>query len=183
MNNYIIQNHNENLDIFSLSHTFKIEHKILRSFLNSNNLTCKLKENTSHKKSFFPPEEALLFSPLSIIAHSIYLCEGWHTNKTDCLSFCNQDLQLIKIFCQCLISIYQYNTKIAVTLVYNPHDKNSIELIEDISKEFTSNIYLLYCNHDTTRKNPIIRVKIGGKNLSYLFIENAYKIIHGKSLL
>lgn len=173
--------HNENLDIYTSSQMYNIDHKIVRSFLHAHNLKCKIKTNTSRKRSFIEPTDDLLFSSLSIIAHNLYLCEGWHTNKTNKLYFCNQDIHVIKIFCQCLITTYQYKTKIAIFLVYNFNDINSKKIVNHMLEHFSnSNIYNLSHVNDTSRKNPIIRVQAGGKNLSYLFIENAYKIFHSE---
>lgn len=168
-----------NYDIYTYSKLHNIDHKIIRFFLHEYGLKCKTKTNTSRKKSFIAPNEEILFTPLSIIAHNLYLCEGWHTDKTNNLYFCNQDIHLIQIFCECLYKIYKYQTILPILLVYNFEDLNSKKIVNNILKKFSnSNVYKIYHINDSSRKNPIIRVQAGGKNLSYLFIENAYKILH-----
>lgn len=173
---------NIDLDIYTLSENLDINHKIIRSFLNENKLQCSLRKKTRSIDTYTSPSEEVLLSPLSIITHQIYLCEGWHTNKTDTLSFFNQDIHLIKIFCQCLIDVYNYKNIIPISFVYNKNDVNSNLMVDQLMKNFTNpNIYNIYFTHDSTRKNPIIKVKTGGKNLAFLFIENAYKILHSTS--
>lgn len=168
--------------VYTISDKLNIDHKIIRSFLKLNNLPLHSIKNTSNKKSFIEPNNDLLFSPLSILAHTIYLCEGWHTSKTNLLSFVNQDVQLIKTFCECLKTTYQYKTIISISLVYNHSDDKSIQKTQELLTHFQNKEnYVIYLVNDSTRKNPIIRINAGGKNLAYLFIENAYKILHSTS--
>lgn len=169
------------LDIYDISTHLNIDHKILRYFMKLNQLSHSVKFIEQKKTFYKEPTEDLLFSSLSILAHSIYLCEGWHTNKTNTLHFFNQDIQLIKVFCKCLLEVYSYQKVLPIILVYNYSDKKSKDLVQKIILEFqdSSKYKIQYCN-DSTRNNPIIRVKTGGINLSTLFIENAYKILHSK---
>ena len=149
--NSLIQN---DLDIYQISNKSNIEHKILRSFLNSFKLSCKFKHNTNYKKNFITPNDDNLFSPLSIIAHNLYLCEGWHTNKTNRLYFFNQDIKIIKIFCQCLTKIYNYSNIIPIFITYNKNDLQSINTVEHLKKEFNdNNVYKIYFINDSNRKN------------------------------
>lgn len=167
------------LDIYEISETLNINHKTLRCFLKENNIVHNIKLIKEHKLYYTVPLEEDLLSPLSILAHSIYLCEGWHTNKTNTLHFFNQDVQLIKIFCKCLKDIYHYKKAIPIIFVYNPNDVNSQNIVNQLILEFNdSNLYKIQYASDSSRKNPIIRVKTGGHNLAKIFIENAYKILH-----
>lgn len=175
---YLLDN---GLDIYEISKYLNIDHKTVRYFMKINNLNHSVKFIPQKRIFYTEPSEEFLFSSLSILAHSIYLCEGWHTNKTNTLHFFNQDIQLIKIFCKCLLEVYSYQKVIPIILVYNYSDKKSNDKVQKIILEFqdSSKYKIQYCN-DSTRNNPIIRVKTGGINLSKLFIENAYKILHSK---
>lgn len=168
-----------NYDIYELSDYFKIDHKKIRSLLILYEIKLPNNKYTHHLHSYIEPNNDELFSKSSIVSHSLYLCEGWHTEKTNHLSFANQNIELVKIFCNCIFNIYKYNKPILITIFYNFNDLESVQKAELYLKEFNdSTKYNVKICQDQNRKNPIIRTRIGGKNFARLFIENGYKILN-----
>lgn len=163
------------LSPYQISDELKCNHKTIRAYLKKYNIPMRTAQEYNYlaKKSHTSPSIKSLQSNLSIMGHIMYLCEGWHTNSTNMLSFCNQDISIIKIFIRCLNEIYHCKT-VNVSITYNKSDKLSVDKAEELSQFFDS-ISLI---NDSSRKNPIITVRSGGKNLSREFIANAYQILN-----
>ena len=170
-----------NLNLFEIAQKTACDYKIIRGYMNLFEIPIKEQKtlNLLFHKSYNEPNLASLLQSNSIIAHSIYLCEGWHTEKTNQLIFTNQNVNLIFKFTNCLFHIYDYNKPVFIEICYNfTCEKSLIQAIE-YKKYFENNkLYNVYMNNDSTRKNAILRVKAGGNNLSNLFIHNAYKILN-----
>lgn len=81
--------------------------------------------------------------------------------------------QIADVFVKCVEEVYAYRGKIAIEIAYNKSNKYEIV---DHYKTIYADRYVRESN-DPTRKNPIIRVKVGGKNLARAFIDNAYTIL------
>lgn len=143
-------------------------HKTIRKYLRLHSIPLRSASEYNYipRQSHELPTQELLNTPLSLVGHSIYLCEGWHTEKTNCLNFCNTDPILIQLFTKCLQNIYKVNK-----IRYSIHT-NSIDNISVLLEQFpTSKVYI-----ESDRVTPIIRIGCGGKTLARDFISNAYSI-------
>jgi hypothetical protein len=165
-------------NIYSVADFFHCDHKIIRSYLNKYEIEMKpYQYSKQFHKSFVEPSLTNLLSKNSVLAHTIYLSEGWHTDKTNELVLTNQNVNLIKIFSECLFQTYRYDKSISIVCYFNYNDVSVEELnqykilFSDMKK------YSFYQVNELTRKNIIFKAKAGGKNLANLFIDNAYKIL------
>jgi mannosyltransferase OCH1-like enzyme len=167
---------NERKNPYEIGNILGCNHKTVRAYLRKHNIQLRTAQEYNYlpKRTHTSPTTEQLNSKLSIMAHIMYICEGWHTEKTDMLNFVNQDTALIDIFIKCLEQIYNYKT-ITVEISFNNNDKSSLDKVR-IYEEIYSNRKTRRSN-DPTRKNPILRVKAGGKNLAREFIDNAYKLL------
>lgn len=166
-------------DIYQIANFLNIDHKLIRAYLENYNIKLNVTSYSKHNKSYIEPSRKLLLLPLSISAHTNYLCEGWHTEKTDQLKFYNQDEKLISSFIKCVHKIYQYDKSVIVNIIYNKDcekSKNKVFYYENYFQD--TNLYNIHYSSDPTRLNPIILAKGGGKNFAKLFIENAYEILN-----
>lgn len=171
---------NENKSIYEIANILNSEHKIIRSYFNYYNIPYQFykTDNDNFYKSYITPKEKSLLSKTSILAHSLYLCEGWHTQHTNYLSFVNTEIELVKIFVNCIHNIYQYNKPILLEIVYNFKCQESQIQCEKIINIFNdSQKYKFILHNDKDRKRTIIRTRCGGKNFARLFIDNAYYIL------
>lgn len=166
-NQYLIQKKNP----YEIGELLQLNHKTVRAYLRK----YKIPLRTSAEYNYInkathvnPTDMKLLMAPLSIAAHTAYLCEGWHTVKSNQLYFCNQDPALIDLIIKCLEEVYQ--TK-RIRMEVCAKDKN--EAIHFLSLYNNTRFQL-----DLSRKNPIIRVHSGGKNLVRDFVKNAYTILN-----
>ncbi|HNW88034.1 MAG TPA: helix-turn-helix domain-containing protein [Bacteroidales bacterium] len=151
-----------------IARKFKCNHKTIRSWLKKYNIAMRspAEYNYLARPTHISPTDLLLFSDISIAGHIAYLCEGWHTNKTTQLYFCNTDPILINLFCKMLFTIYSINH--IRYIIISP----TLELSTKFKTLYPSaKIYI-----EPLRKNPIIRIYAGGKTLAKEFINNAYKI-------
>lgn len=171
---------NQQLNPYEIAKQFKCNHKTVRSYLKKNGIQLRncSEYNSLARKTYTEPTLELLDTPLSLILHSIYKCEGTNLINTLTLCFCNQDVNLIKQFCFGMQKIYKYESTILFSIEYNFHCTNS-ELIVGHYKNLLSNFpnsAISYCNR-IERKNPIIRVRAGGKRLGELFLKNMNNIL------
>lgn len=176
-----LQNNISNHDtIYSLAEKIGYEHKLIRFYLEHYNINYKHLETVQilKNKSFSIPTIEDLFNKGSILAHNLYLCEGWHTKKTNTLFFTNRNEKLIEIFSECLFNTYHYDKPIMLEINLNNNCSFSLEQKKHYENFFSNNEkYNIFFTNSNERKNAIIRAKAGGKNLARLFIENAYKIL------
>lgn len=154
---------------YEIADILSMNHKTIRSYLKKYNIPLRTASeyNFLAKKNYINPSKESLSSPISIAAHTAYLCEGWHTKKTNYISFCNQDPNLINLIIKCLEKIY-FAKSISISILGKTH--NECEIFHKMY--ISSNVII-----DKNRKNPIIRVKCGGKMLARDFISNAYMIL------
>jgi hypothetical protein len=141
-------------------------------------ISVKSKEEYNYqcKTEYTSPTKEMLFEPISIAAHMVYLCEGWHTNNTTYLDFVNQDTQLIDIFLYCVKNTYLYSSMPRIAVVYDfKCEESSVKALEYVKIYENEPIKLLKFN-DKQRENPILRIRAGGKRMSKEFIDNSYLI-------
>jgi DNA-binding CsgD family transcriptional regulator len=163
---YILENKNP----YEIAEILDLNHKTVRSYLRKFDIKLRTASeyNFLAKKNYSLPSEEDLYSGLSIAAHTAYLCEGWHTSKTNYIYFCNQDPNLINIVSKCLKQLYKVSN-ISITICGNNKDSCLNFLNIYPGSKFSI---------DLNRKNPIIRIKSGGKMLARDFISNAYKLLN-----
>jgi hypothetical protein len=104
------------------------------------------------------------------MGHTAYLCEGWHTEKTNSLNFSNTDPLLIDLFLKCLRVVYSV-TQVTIVIIAK-HQEEAFCLLALYPN---SKVYL-----EESRKTPIVKIRAGGKKLASEFISNAYSIISFK---
>lgn len=159
----------EEMTPYEIGELFKVDHKTVRKYLRLYEIPLRSASEYNYlaKKTHESPLEEDLNSSLSIAAHTAYLCEGWHTEKTSILCFSNTDPLLIKLFVRCLTETYKVK-KITFFIC-----AKTLEEAQILLKLFpTSSITL-----DSERKTPIVRVRAGGKILAKEFISNAYSLL------
>lgn len=148
---------------------FGCDHKTIRKYLRLHQIPLRSASEYNYlcKKTHTTPTPEELHTPLSLKAHIAYLCEGWHTENTTGLNFCNTDPLLINLMVDCLQKIYRVTH---LTYVINANTEYEAKVL-----------LLLYPNAKTYieegRKTPIIRLKAGGKVLAREFISNAYALL------
>lgn len=169
---YIVQKMNP----YQIAEELGCNHKTVRSYLVRHDIPLRSSSEYNYlpRKSHSSPSLEALQSPLSVAAHTAYLCEGWHTDKTDYLSFCNQDPALIRLFIRSLREVYRYTSTIRVVISHNGSEESTpkVSAYRDLFKEEK-----VFLSNDTSRKNPIVIIKAGGKNLAREFIANAYSLL------
>lgn len=160
---------NENKNPYQIAEELSCNHKTVRSYLRKFNIPLRTASeyNFLAHKNFTSPNKTKLLSKKSIAAHIAYICEGWHTDKSNQISFSNQDTSLIDLVDWCLREIYQV--------------KNTRIIILANTKEQCSHFFQIYPDakfiRDESRKNPIVRLHSGGKMLVRDVVQNAYKIL------
>lgn len=171
---------NQELNPYEIAKRFNCNHKTVRFYLKKHNIPLRTRSeyNSLSHKTYAEPTLDLLKTPLSLILHSLYKCEGITSAKTYVLSFCNQDVNLIKQFCLGMQKIYRYESTILFSIEYNFHCTNSVLIVEHYKTLLSDfpNSTISYCNR-RERKNPIIRVSLGGRRLSELFFINMNSIL------
>lgn len=123
--------------------------------------------NFLSKASHENPTKELLESQLSIVGHSLYMCEGWHTEKTNIICFVNTDPLLIDTFINFLNSIYKVKT-IRISIYTKTIEEANILL----RKYPNAKVRL-----DPDRNLPLIRIESGGNYLARELIQNCYHVI------
>jgi hypothetical protein len=168
-----------NYDVYQIAEHLKIDYKLVRSYFRKYNLTLNELKHSGINQTYVIPDKSTLLSSLSIAAHINYLCEGWHTEKTNRLAFYNQDENLVKFFSKCIHKIYQYDMPVVINIMYNKNcvkSKEKTSYYENIFKDTSK--YKIGFSNDPTRLNPIILARCGNKSMARLFIDNAYKILN-----
>ena len=170
--------HEEHKSAFDIAEEYGCDHKTIRSWMKKLDIPVKSAEEYNYqcRVEYTSPSEEQLFEPLSIAAHMIYLCEGWHTNKTTSLSFCNQDTQLIDMFLTCVMHTYQYKNVPPLSISYNFDCPISLEKAKEYENLYDNRKVRIQRHNDSQRKNPIMRIKVGGKRMSKEFVDNCYRI-------
>lgn len=168
--------HTQQMSAFDIAKKYHCDHKTIRSWMKKLNVPIKTASEYNYqcRNSHTAPSEDKLLEPVSIAAHMIYLCEGWHTNSTTVLQFCNQDTQLVDLFIACINHTYEYHGKLRISVCYNHNCNLSKKKATEYLKLYDTTSYTITEQNDTTRKNPIIRVAAGGKKMSREFIDNCY---------
>lgn len=171
--------HTEKKSAFDIAKEYNCDHKTIRSWMKKFNISVKSAEEYNYqcKIDYVSPTKEMIFEPLSIAAHMVYLCEGWHTNSTTGLFFCNQDTQLIDIFLTCVMNTYKYQAVPPVSIVYNFNCELSIQKAQEYKDLYSNRRVRIQEHKDNQRKNPILRVRVGGKKMSREFIDNCYLIM------
>lgn len=149
------------------------EHKTVRKYLKEFGVPLRSPSeyNFLAKKSHTSPTQERVFEAKSMAAHVSYLCEGWHTSKTDSFYFCNQDANLIDLNIWMLTEVYQVKRyRLSVAAASEEAALEDLSLYSDAS-----------FNLDSSRKNPIFRLRSGGRVLAREVIENAYLILRSFS--
>ena len=158
------------LNPYQIATQLGCNHKTIRAYLRKFDVPIRSASeyNFLARASHSEPSEENLLSKKSIAAHIAYLCEGCHSAKARNFGFCNQDPVLIDLILWLLSEVYSY-TKKPYIVVCGP-DKDSAKHFLDLYPESSFQL-------DKQRKNPIIRVRAGGKNLVRLVTSNAYKLL------
>lgn len=163
----------ELLNPYQIAEQLGCNHKTVRSYLKKYRIPLRTASEYNYlpRKTHICPSEEELSHSKSIAAHIAYLCEGWHTSKTNMINFVNQDTQLIDLFVGLLKNTYQVKS---VRLEVAAPNKESASLLLDIypTAKF---------RQDTSRKKAIVKVLSGGKSLARDLIQNAYKILNSLS--
>jgi hypothetical protein len=175
--------HVEKKSAFDIANEYSCDHKTIRSWMKKFDIAVKSSSDYNYycKNTHVSPTFKQLMDPISIAAHMAYLCEGWHTNKTNTLIFCNQDTQLIDLFVDCINQTYKYEGAPKVTVCYNYNCKTSIKKADEYKVLYKNSGQPILESNDKSRKNPILRVRAGGKRLSREFIDNCYVILRNLS--
>lgn len=159
----------ELLNPYEIGTKLGCNHKTVRSYLRKYGIQMRLASEynylprTTHEQ---PPDE-LLRSSLSIAGHVAYLCEGYHTEKSDGFQFVNQDPQMIDLEIMMLKTVYKAR-KLRIRVVAACEADAAVFLALYPEARYQK---------DTSRKNPIIRLHCGGKRLVRDVVQNAYKLL------
>lgn len=169
--------HTDKLNPYEIGAALGCDHKTIRAWLKKFEIPLReaSEYNSLPRMTHSTPSKESLTSHLSIAAHTMYLCEGWHTEKTTGLVFSNQDVTLVNIFTQCIKQVYHYTSGITYQIQFNKMDSDSESKAMNYAELFKGE-NINFAN-DPSRKNPIIRIRVGGKNLAREFIANAYTIL------
>ena len=170
----------QSLTPYEIAKLFSCNHKTIRTYLKKFNIPLRTQSeyNSLSHKTYTEPSQELLFSPLSLVLHSIYICEGGTSSGVKSLCFCNQDVQLITTFCKGIQKIYYYKSPLNISLQYNFECNNSLQIINHYESILsTLKNYKIVKKHRTERKNPIIYVNVGGNRLMELFLKNIEKVL------
>ncbi len=151
---------------------FGCDHKTIRKYLRMYDIPLRSASEWNYLPRFthVSPTQEALQTPVSLIGHALYLAEGWHTEKTTSLYFCNTDPLLLHAFINCVQKVYQCS-RVKLTI-----QASTLESAQKLLKDFPGTVVYL----DPLRKKPLVRVKIGGKVLSKEFIENARMLLSSK---
>lgn len=145
------------------------DHKTVRKYLRLYSLPLRAAAEYNYlpRASHTSPSGELLTSRRSIAAHAAYLCEGWHTEKTTRLSFCNTDPLLVDLMVDCLLNVYRVKKLSFKICAATREEADSL-----LSKYPSAQFYV-----DPLRKTPIVRLDAGGRTLASEFIANCYRLI------
>jgi hypothetical protein len=168
---YVIQK----LNPYEIGKKLLCNHKTVRSYLKKHKIPLRTASeyNYINRSSHINPNRKVLENPKTIAAHIAYLCEGWHTEKSNCWYFCNTDTQLIDLVVSDLRQTYKAKTIRFVICTSNMDNTATILLLE---KYPNAKVYL-----EESRITPIVRVYSGGKTLVRDYVQNAYNILSSLS--
>lgn len=157
------------LNPYQIAEQLSCNHKTVRSYLKKYEIPLRSASeyNFLARRNYIRPKAEAVMFPKSIAAHVAYLCEGWHTEKSNCVYFCNQDTQLINLIIWLLEEVYQANT-VRVIICYS--EGADISAYQNIYPEARLQV-------DNSRKNPIVRVRAGGKMLVRDLVQNCYSVL------
>lgn len=158
---------------YQIAEHYGCNHKTVRSYLKKYEIPLRTANeyNFLAQRNYQTPSEDSLFSPKSIAAHIAYLCEGWHTEKSNHVSFCNQDTQLIDLVVWLLKEVYKARS---IRIVISYPAGSDIAMYQEIYPDANLQI-------DSSRKNPIIRLYSGGKMMVRDLVQNCYSILNSLS--
>lgn len=171
---YLEEQYIENLlNPYEIAELIKCDHKTVRAYLKKHNIQLRTRSeyNSLARKTYTEPTDDLLYSPLSILFHRMYDCEGSTYKNVMSLSFCNQDPQLIFAFCNGLKKIYKYESEIKILIRYNKLSESSLKKVK-IYEDLISNQYPIIYQYAEMYKNPILVVSAGGRRLVELVVKN-----------
>jgi hypothetical protein len=159
----------EQQSIYAVSQQLECNHKTVRAYLIKHGIPLRTASEYNYlpRSTHVEPSIESCFTPKAVAAHVAYLCEGWHTPKTNMVQFVNQDPQLIDLVAWLLKEVYQVKR---VRIVVAAATKEQAEAFLTLYPEAR------YAK-DPSRKNPIIQVKAGGWKLARNLIENAYSVL------
>lgn len=148
---------------------FQCDHKTVRKYLRLHRIPLRPASEYNYlaRKTHESPTDAQLKTLVSIKGHIAYLCEGWHTEKTTCLNFCNTDPLLINVFVSCLQQIYKVGKYRSTICASSSEEAEPLFSLHPHSKLVL----------DKKRITPIVRINAGGVVLAREFIANAYYLL------
>lgn len=161
---------NQKLNPYEIGNILNANHKTIRRYIKLYGIQMRTANEYNYlpKASHFKPLKETLFSPLSIGAHTAYLCEGWHTEKSASFYFCNTDPALIDMQIRFLKEVYRVKAMRLVIYAKSIEQAKHLKLLYPEAK-----FYL-----DESRKTPIVRLYSGGKTLVRDIVQNAYIILN-----
>ena len=156
----------QEMNPYQIGELLHCDHKTVRRYLKLLEIPLRTASqyNFLARKNYISPSRELLYSAKSFAAHTAYLCEGWHTKKTNQVHFSNTDPQLIQLCVWMLEAVYQVRK-----IRYNLFTSKDTTLLNEFPE---ARVYF-----ETSRKTPIIRVLSGGKTLARELIDNAYLLL------
>jgi len=156
--------------VYQVAKELGCDHKTVRSYMRRYGIDTRPASEYNYlcRRSHETPTREELYSPKSVAAHVAYLCEGWHTDRTTCVCFCNTDTALIDLVVWLLRDVYKL--KRAPRLVLYSPDKEAATLL--CSTYPNARLYI-----EPARKTPLVRVHAGGRRLGRELVENAYEIL------
>lgn len=162
----------QKLTPYKIGEQLKCDHKTVRKYLKEFEIPLRSASEYNYlpRSTHITPSLEQLQSAVSLIGHALYLAEGWHTDKTTWLYFCNTDPMLIDAFLRCCRETYNVN-RITMS-IQGPTEESASKLLTCYPD---AKLYL-----DQDRKKALVRVKVGGKKLAKEFISNARMLLSSK---
>ena len=160
----------QDLTPYQIGKILNCDHKTVRRYLKIHKIPLRTASeyNFLARKNYSSPRVDSLWTAKSAAAHIAYLCEGWHTEKTNQVYFCNTDPQLVQLIVWLLQEVYHVK-RIRYVLVTS----GDTSLLTEFPN---AKVYI-----DPLRKTPIIRIFSGGKMLARDLIQNAYSLLRDMS--
>ena len=165
---------NEKKTPHQIANHLNCDHKTVRKYLRMHGIPLRSASEYNYlaKVTHEPPSSSMLRTPVSLMAHAAYLCEGWHTETTTSLHFCNTDTLLLDLFLRCIRDVYRVKEDSIRFSISARTAEDADILLQNYPR---SRVYL-----EESRKTPIVRIVAGGKTLAAEFIKNAYNLIQSQ---
>lgn len=159
----------QKLNPYEIGQILKCNHKTVRRYLKLHKISMRSASEYNYlaRVSHINPDKEIFMSKKSVAAHIAFLCEGWHTEKTNHFYFCNTDPNLCDLIIDCLNNTYKVGT---IRLTIQTPTKEAAKYLKELYPKAKIRI-------ERSRKTPILRIFSGGKTLARDFIKNAYDIL------